>query len=331
MNDKTGKPYENLTQVVFQTILGQKEIPNTKVERNITLQGKTARHQIDVYWKFKFGGVSHEAIVQAKDWQRPVDQLHLLAFKQVLDDLPGQPKGIFVTRTGYQQGAKEFGLAHGILLYELREIDDPAPLSMTAGGWALIKLVPMPVEGIVTTHDSPPIGGPVALGFHWQSFTPHYTQIAYETPANWLQSEYPSANIDPLKKINFSPLLPHKTIFFDDDGVEVGNLGSVTDKILEGMKKDQVDKRQARHVFDPPVFIRTDDPLIPRVKVVAVSVSIEVTRTEDLRRARMTNFVQLVLHQLNSDENWWFAATPQVMSKLSRKAKPRPKRGDKSV
>src|ERR1700730_10651395 len=108
MSDTTGKPYENLTQVIFQAILGQKEFPNLKVERDITIQGKTACHQIDVYWKFEFGGVSHEVIVQAKDWQKLVDQLHLLAFTKVLEDLPSQPRGIFVTRTGYQSGAKEW-------------------------------------------------------------------------------------------------------------------------------------------------------------------------------------------------------------------------------
>jgi hypothetical protein len=41
--------------------------------------------------------------------------------KGVLDDLPGQPLGIFVTRTGYQSGAEIFAKANGIALYELRE------------------------------------------------------------------------------------------------------------------------------------------------------------------------------------------------------------------
>src|SRR5271170_3094022 len=105
MSDKTGNAYENLIQIIFQAILGQKKFPNLKVERNIKLKGKTARHQIDVYWKFEFGGVPYVAIVQAKDWSKPVEQAHLLTFKAVLDDLPGQPRGIFVTRVGYQQGA----------------------------------------------------------------------------------------------------------------------------------------------------------------------------------------------------------------------------------
>ena len=76
MSEQPGKPYENLTQVIFQAILGQKEFPNLVVEHDVILQGKTGRHQIDVYWKFEHGGVPHEVIVQAKDWQKPVDQSH---------------------------------------------------------------------------------------------------------------------------------------------------------------------------------------------------------------------------------------------------------------
>ena len=82
-----------------------------------------------------------KVIVQAKDWQHRVEQVHLLAFRQVLDDLPGQPRGIFVTRTGYQSGAKEFALAHGILLYELKEADDEPPLKIAADGWAHYRIV----------------------------------------------------------------------------------------------------------------------------------------------------------------------------------------------
>jgi restriction endonuclease Mrr len=121
MKDNPGNPYEELSQIVFQSILSQGDLPNVAVQHNVTLRGKHTNHQIDVYWKFEVGGIQYETIVQAKDWKNPVNQGELLKFKGVLDDLPGQPKGIFVTRTGYQSGAKEWAFAHGILLYELKE------------------------------------------------------------------------------------------------------------------------------------------------------------------------------------------------------------------
>src|ERR1039458_1675138 len=141
--DKTGRSYENLAQVIFQSITRQ------NVERNVILRGKTISHQIDIYWKFEVGGVQYETIVEAKDWNKPVDQSQLLAFKAILDDLPGQPKGIFVTRNGYQAGAEEFAIAQGILIYELKEFDTFPPLEATVGSWVKISNVRVPLRGVV--------------------------------------------------------------------------------------------------------------------------------------------------------------------------------------
>ena len=319
MSEKAGTPYEELTQAIFQSILGQKEFPNLVVEHDVILQGKTGRHQIDVYWKFEFGGVLHEAIVQAKDWQKRVDQLHLLAFRQVLDDLPGQPRGVFVTRTGYQQGAKEFALAHGILLYELRDADYPSAPPMTPGGWAHVKLVQMPLQGLITSGESNVnVESAVAHGFDMEVFTPRISVIKFSIPDGWLKSEYPSEDIESLLTTNLPAAAPRDRTFFDDRSAVIGNLGSVTEAIVESMKNDGVETKEVDHVFDPPVFIDTGYAPIPRVKVIAVSIKVEIARTRAVVRTRMSNFAQLVLHQLNSDQKWWFAATPQVISRLSK-------------
>ncbi len=122
MSKNTGIPYEILTQQIFQALHDQDRVKNIKVQHNVELQGKTLKHQIDVYWEYELGGVVYRAVVQAKDWAtQAVTQNQLLAFKAILEDLPGQPRGIFVTRTGYQSGAKDFAKANGIVLYELRE------------------------------------------------------------------------------------------------------------------------------------------------------------------------------------------------------------------
>lgn len=48
----------------------------------------------------------------------------ILAFNQILQDIPGQPRGIFITKTGYQKGAKEIAEKLNIVLYELRKPTD---------------------------------------------------------------------------------------------------------------------------------------------------------------------------------------------------------------
>jgi hypothetical protein len=135
----TGLPYEALTQAIFQAIHKQEAVQNIRVERNVTLQGKLTTHQIDVYWKFAAGGVTYETVVQAKAWNKPVSKGELLHFKAVLDDLPGQPRGIFVTRKGYQRGAKEVAKANGIVLFELDEAPTGHHVTLTTLGWGKVE------------------------------------------------------------------------------------------------------------------------------------------------------------------------------------------------
>lgn len=120
----TGRDYESLVETVFSQLLEQDSVKNVVIERNKILQGKTTTHEIDVYWKFKVGGIEYETIIQAKDWSQKVPQGEMLKLKAILEDLPGQPRGIFITKTGYQQGAIDVAKANGIITYELREPTD---------------------------------------------------------------------------------------------------------------------------------------------------------------------------------------------------------------
>jgi len=79
----TGKPYEKLTQDVFASILKQDGAATVVVEHDRDIQGRTALHQIDVYWKFRYGPAEYETLVQCKDWASPVDQGEVLKFKAV--------------------------------------------------------------------------------------------------------------------------------------------------------------------------------------------------------------------------------------------------------
>lgn len=124
MTKNTGIAYEELTQEVFTRLHAQQTLC-TNVERNVILAGKSgAQHQIDVTFTFLAGAVPYRTIVQCKDWGSPVKQAQVLEFKQVLDEIPGQPRGIIVSRSGFQAGAQTLARHHGIVLYELREPKD---------------------------------------------------------------------------------------------------------------------------------------------------------------------------------------------------------------
>jgi hypothetical protein len=114
------------------------EARNIDVQHNVTLPGKFLNHQVDVYWKFESGGIEYSTVVECKDWNRPLEQEKLLAFKSKLEDL-NNPTGVIVTRSGYQSGALKYAHAHGIYLYELFE--EP-PLVMKEGTFGRMKVTP---------------------------------------------------------------------------------------------------------------------------------------------------------------------------------------------
>lgn len=117
----TGRAYESLVEDVFKQIMEQDNVQTLKIEKNKKLPGKTTTHEIDVYWEFSIGRIQYSAVIQAKDWGTKVPQGEILKLKAILEDVPGQPRGIFVTRTGYQKGAIDVAKANGVLLYEFRE------------------------------------------------------------------------------------------------------------------------------------------------------------------------------------------------------------------
>lgn len=131
--ENKGAEYEKLVESEFSGLLKLEgeHFRNLKIERNIRLDaitrkqdGTAIKRQIDVYWEFELGGVTYRTVIQAKNWNQAIDFPVIDTFKNVLSDLPGQPKGIIVTRVGCGSGeALEYAKAHGISIYLLNEAD----------------------------------------------------------------------------------------------------------------------------------------------------------------------------------------------------------------
>jgi hypothetical protein len=92
----TGIPYEIALQQIFQEIHDREPGRTIKVEQNVAVKGRSVDHQIDLLWKFTIAGIDHLTIVQAKDWNQAIKQESVLAFRAILDDIPGQPRGVIV-------------------------------------------------------------------------------------------------------------------------------------------------------------------------------------------------------------------------------------------
>src|SRR6185369_4318897 len=133
MPKKSGTYYEIINREIFESIVNEKRVNTIEVLHDQQLQGKTTKHQIDVYWEFEDSGVTYRNIVQVKDWGGRVTKGEMLKFLKVIEDLPKQPRGFFVSKNGYQRGAKEVAEKHGILLHTLTTVFNVDKKSIASG------------------------------------------------------------------------------------------------------------------------------------------------------------------------------------------------------
>jgi Restriction endonuclease len=163
--------HELVSKAIFEALLKQNNAENLEVKHNVRVKGDKTSHQIDVFWKFRMGGVNHIVIVEVKKGKRPVNQGKLLKFLSVLGDIPGQPRGIFVSEHGYQEGALKVASAAGIQVYEIREVNREARRDP----------VTIPLLSIATITQKP---DQVAL--EWTILSPTLTHFRLELDGLWL-------------------------------------------------------------------------------------------------------------------------------------------------
>jgi hypothetical protein len=275
LKKNTGIPYENVTQEIFKEILNQDSVETVIVEHDITLQGKTTTHQIDVYWKFKVGGILYETIIQAKDWKSKVKQEQLLAFKSILEDLPGQPKGIFVTRTGYQKGAQAFASAHGILLYELREPNDR--------DW----------EGKIKD-----------IIINGTSYVPSAKDIKLNYDIDWAKLEKVKLNIPSDKRVDIDIADQANNLHLINDRSEkVCTVHDIVKKLYPGSSFIELSPTLVTHIFDTATFILTNNQEFPRIKLISIEATISVTANKSEIKIEGDNIIGFILKDaLNGTE-----------------------------
>lgn len=151
MSKNTGKEYELLVKSLIENMAKEDSVQTRCIEHNKILQGKSVTHQIDVLWEF-IGPLKRKCqiIIEAKDYKQKVTQEKIMAFKSVVDDLPGRPIGLYITKTGYQSGAKQFAKDNDILLYEFRH--------PTEDDWkGKMKTIQINLIGIWNSFSSPEI------------------------------------------------------------------------------------------------------------------------------------------------------------------------------
>ena len=116
--------YELLVKSIYEAISEQKDIANSKIERNIVIVGTSGvGHQIDILWSYDTNNKSRRVLIECKNYSKAVDLGVARNFKGAMDDI-GNCDGLIVTKVGFQKGAQKFCEHYNILTKVCRKPTD---------------------------------------------------------------------------------------------------------------------------------------------------------------------------------------------------------------
>lgn len=251
----TGKAFEALTQAVFSRIVAQSGVCSN-VERDVVLQGKSTQHQIDVTFEFRVGATAYRTIVQCKDWSSAVKQEQVLAFHAVLSDIPGQPRGIIVSRSGFQEGARTVAAHHGIQLYELRR-----PVDEDWDG--LIRVVRIVLKLSI----------------------PEFENVRLCLDEAWIRNE--------LSRVGAGEMRVNMTVRpgLDPLVFESGASCDLNAILNRHVPTGPCERLPIRHEFAEPVLLPVPGAPIPRIRLSAIEADITVREHEEQMEVRLDHLI----------------------------------------
>lgn len=109
----SGELFESYVHYIYQTLLGSAGKNITVARRADVYDNQGNRYNIDVFYEFDVVGVHHRVAVECKDTRRPIERDDVLAFEAKVRNL-SNTIGIFISRSGFQSGAKKYLEDHGI-------------------------------------------------------------------------------------------------------------------------------------------------------------------------------------------------------------------------
>jgi hypothetical protein len=242
---KDGTNYELISREIFDAILNRKDVNTIEVKHNKKLKGLKTFHQIDVFWKFKLGDIEYTTIVQAKDWDQLISKGEMLKFKAVLDDIPNQPRGVFVTSTGYQSGALEVAKASGIQVYTLKSKMNKGPALIR--GSFIFTGSNRETKDMRVIHDDEWLKAEIA-------------RLGLPTPTSQNPKVY-------FKEINF----------YDGAGVPIANLQEIVNSKYP-KKAHNVKEKRVVHKFKKPTFLKSGAAQLPFFKVLRLEFTISAEK-----------------------------------------------------
>ena len=88
---------------------------------NASIEGVRTKHDVDVLVLSHHAGFDIKWIVECKYWKTPISKVHVLALRQIVIEV-GADRGILLSESGFQSGAKEAANLTNVQVTSLEEI-----------------------------------------------------------------------------------------------------------------------------------------------------------------------------------------------------------------
>ena len=277
VDPKPGSTFEQLVGILLGGLAAAGLGKAITVQRNLTLQGKTTRHEIDVFWRLRAGQVTYNTVIQAKDWVKPVDQGEVLKLKGVLDDLPNQPRGLIVSKAGFQKGAKRVARANGVLLLEVSPLSPQFAVTMTRNSIAIVRIANQRTRMLTREGNKWMAGRPLQRIIRITILTPKALHLHIHASERLQAGTLPRAE--------------SADLFIVQPGR--GSRISIASLVQEGLghaARFGAKHRAASWIFKPNAFLETRDgsPVIHGVWALEASFDVDITKSVRPMTSRQT-------------------------------------------
>lgn len=259
-----GIEYEKLTQEIYQDLLKDDGI-TTEVKHDVKIQGKSTKHQIDIFWEYLIAGVNHKVAIECKNYNKRISKGIISSFHGVLTDI-GNTNGIIVTKVGFQKGAKEYADFYGINLIELRE---PKPEDWKGK----IRILTTKVQ---------------AISFNVKKW---YVQLDFE----WCKMNIPEDKLN-LIEVEVSGM-NNEIWIYDDKGNKLKNFLQIQDELP--FEEDKLLNNKFEHKFENG-FIKSKN--FDNVKIVAVHLDYDTIITQSTWTSDSMEITKAILKNAKTGE-----------------------------
>jgi restriction system protein len=159
---------------------------------NERLVGVRTAHDIDVAVRSRHVGFDVLWVVECKHWQTRVSKLHVLALRQIVQDV-GADRGLVMAERGFQRGAHEAAELTNVRLASLAELDQTAGPELRL---ARLRLLQDEVDDYTEQYWSIDKPDRIALGlrgeFALERSVLHVLDVVKSVLSNAARGKYPA-------------------------------------------------------------------------------------------------------------------------------------------